>query len=67
MWDSHFRIGGAAGTDLQLDDCPKSAAEANKNCMAATMLLHVTPTASGYFENLWAWVADHDIEYFSLP
>lgn len=26
------------------------------------MLLHITPKASGYFENVWAWVADHDID-----
>jgi hypothetical protein len=26
-------------------------------------LMHVTKTASGYFENMWLWVADHDIEY----
>lgn len=26
------------------------------------MLLHITPKANGYFENLWAWVADHDID-----
>jgi glucan 1,3-beta-glucosidase len=26
------------------------------------MLLHVTSKASGYFENVWAWVADHDLD-----
>lgn len=25
------------------------------------MMLHVTPEAHGYFENMWAWVADHDL------
>lgn len=26
------------------------------------MLMHVTVSASGYFENVWAWVADHDLD-----
>ncbi|KAJ5638651.1 pectin lyase-like protein [Penicillium herquei] len=62
MWDSHFRVGGANGTDLQTGDCPKLSGSVNKDCMAASMLLHVTSTASGYFENIWAWVADHDLD-----
>ncbi len=57
MWDSHFRVGGAAGTDLGLSDCPKGNA-LNPKCIAASMLLHVTASASGYFENVWAWTAD---------
>lgn len=61
MWDCHFRVGGATGTDLQLGDCPKGTS-VNTDCMAATMLLHVTETGSGYFENVWAWVADHDLD-----
>ncbi|RAK97354.1 glycoside hydrolase family 55 protein, partial [Aspergillus ibericus CBS 121593] len=62
MWDSHFRVGGANGTDLQMSDCPKSTDSVNKDCMAASMLLHLTPSSSGYFENVWAWVADHDLD-----
>jgi hypothetical protein len=26
------------------------------------MLLHVTASGNGYFENVWAWVADHDLD-----
>lgn len=62
MWDCHFRVGGAYGTDLQMDNCPKSSESVNKDCMAASLLLHVTQTASGYFENVWVWVADHDMD-----
>ena len=62
MWDSHFRVGGATGTNLQLSDCPAGASSVNKNCMAASLLMHVTSKASGYFENVWAWVADHDLD-----
>jgi glucan 1,3-beta-glucosidase len=62
MWDCHFRVGGAIGTDLQLLNCPKLTGSIDPNCKAASMLMHVTSTASGYFENVWAWVADHDID-----
>lgn len=62
MWDSHFRVGGAAGTNLQLSECPAGARSINKKCMAAFLLLHVTREATGYFENVWAWTADHDLD-----
>lgn len=25
-------------------------------------MLHITPRASAYIENFWAWLADHDID-----
>ena len=62
MWDCHFRVGGAIGSHLQLADCPKLSGSINSNCKAASMLMHVTKSASGYFENVWAWTADHDID-----
>ena len=62
MWDCHFRVGGAQGSNLQLSNCPASAGSVNNNCMAASLLLHLTPQSSGYFENVWAWVADHDMD-----
>ncbi|KEZ41476.1 hypothetical protein SAPIO_CDS7623 [Scedosporium apiospermum] len=58
MWDSHFRVGGAIGTDLDLSKCPKFSN--NADCIAASLLFRVTSQANGYFENVWAWVADHD-------
>ncbi|KAG9760638.1 pectin lyase-like protein, partial [Aureobasidium melanogenum] len=61
MWDCHFRVGGAKGSNLQLEDCPASST-IDKNCMAASMLMHVTKDSSGYFENIWAWTADHDLD-----
>lgn len=61
MWDSHFRVGGAKGTDLQLDNCP-AGSKVNTDCIAAAMLFHMTPTSSGYFENVWMWTADHDLD-----
>ena len=61
MWDSHLRVGGGEGTDLDMATCPKFSD--NSQCIAASLLLHVTPQANGYFENVWAWVADHDNDF----
>ncbi|KAI3317157.1 pectin lyase fold/virulence factor [Xylariaceae sp. AK1471] len=58
MWDSHFRVGGALGTDLDLSTCPKFSQ--NADCIAASLMFRVTAQANGYFENVWAWVSDHD-------
>lgn len=58
MWDSHFRVGGALGTDLDVSKCPRFSN--NAACIAASLLFRVTPQANGYFENVWAWVGDHD-------
>lgn len=62
MWDTHFRVGGAAGSQLQVQDCPKLTGSVNPKCIAASMLMHVKTGSSGYFENIWAWVADHDLD-----
>ena len=61
IWDAHFRLGGAYGTDLQVAQCPSSE-PIQSGCIAASMMLHITPSSNGYFENMWAWVADHDID-----
>ncbi|RKL32578.1 Glucan 1,3-beta-glucosidase [Fusarium proliferatum] len=60
--DTHFRVGGAAGTDLTVKDCPKLSGKVNPNCVAASLMLHLTPDSSGYFENVWMWTADHDFD-----
>jgi glucan 1,3-beta-glucosidase len=69
MWDVHTRIGGFAGSNLQLPDCPVTTGTTvtrenlPANCIAAFMSMHITKSASGvYMENVWLWVADHDIE-----
>ncbi|KAK8059107.1 glucan 1-3-beta-glucosidase [Apiospora saccharicola] len=62
MWDSHFRVGGATGTDLDVEHCPKTGGN-ERQCIAASLMFHATPQASGYFENVWAWVADHDNDF----
>lgn len=69
LWDVHARIGGFAGSDLQIDKCPTTPnvtippAPVNTNCIAAYLTMHVTKSASGlYMENNWLWVADHDVD-----
>lgn len=62
MWDSHIRIGGAYGSRLRKQQCPKQSGSVNANCIGASLLLHLTPTSTPYLENIWAWVADHDLD-----
>jgi hypothetical protein len=63
LWDVHARVGGALGTDQNPSDCPPITSGTNpKNCQVATMLMHITPKASGLFDNMWLWVADHLID-----
>jgi glucan 1,3-beta-glucosidase len=64
MWDFHFRIGGVKTTEIHPENCPKgdgSRAPAS-SCSGAWALMHVTKTGNLYMENVWGWVADHDID-----
>lgn len=60
--DSHFRVGGAEGSNLQAKDCPSLPGNLSSGCTAASLMLHVTSKASAYLENIWVWAADHDID-----
>jgi glucan 1,3-beta-glucosidase len=65
MWDTHFRVGGSAGTELQVDQCRGSTPDSqtfNEQCYGAFMMMHVTQQATAYFENTWFWVADHELD-----
>lgn len=65
MWDTHFRIGGSAGTGLQSDTCaktPNKATVADPQCVGSFLLFHVTEHASAYVENAWFWTADHELD-----
>jgi hypothetical protein len=66
LWDVHVRVGGFAGSLLQVAQCPKTpnvATVPHPACVAAYMSFHITRTAGNlYVENSWVWVADHDIE-----
>ncbi|KAF3930376.1 hypothetical protein AA313_de0203128 [Arthrobotrys entomopaga] len=60
LWDCHFRVGGAVGTNLQVAQCPKLTGTVNPKCIAAST--HIYIQGDGYFENMWAWTADHDMD-----
>ena len=70
MWDTHVRIGGSAGTNLEgpvgFGGCRNNTATtvANKACEGVFLMFHATRPASGvYLENTWFWVADHDLDH----
>ncbi|KAK3367323.1 pectate lyase superfamily protein-domain-containing protein [Lasiosphaeria ovina] len=69
LWDVHVRVGGFAGSGLQLADCPTTPDKTNfvdLDCVAAYMSIHITKTAANlYVENSWLWVADHDLEDYN--
>ncbi|BCR94046.1 glycoside hydrolase family 55 protein [Aspergillus luchuensis] len=57
FWNSHFRIGGAAGSQVE-----SLCTDDPNDCKAAWGLLHLTSTSSAYIENMWGWTADHDLD-----
>ncbi|CAJ2505526.1 Uu.00g129200.m01.CDS01 [Anthostomella pinea] len=69
MWDVHTRIGGTTGSNLSYANCaaaPKSTL-VNSACISGYTSLHVAKSASGlYMENVWLWVADHDVDDAAL-
>ncbi|KAI2616852.1 glycoside hydrolase family 55 protein [Hypoxylon sp. NC1633] len=69
MWDVHTRIGGTAGSNLSLANCPStpSSTTVNSNCIAGYISMHISKTAARlYLENVWLWAADHDVDDKSL-
>ncbi|CCU98466.1 Exo-B-1,3-glucanase (GH55-family)-like protein [Malassezia sympodialis ATCC 42132] len=61
MFDVHIRLGGFAGSELELAQCPRDApCEALPH--ACFLSMHITPKASGYFQNVWVWTADHELD-----
>ncbi|KAG8220629.1 pectin lyase fold/virulence factor [Butyriboletus roseoflavus] len=60
LWDTHIRLGGAVGSDLQYAQCPSSSV--NSSCQAAFLGVHLTRHSSAYFEGTWVWTADHDLD-----
>lgn len=65
MWDSHICIGGAVGSNLQNKQCLKNMGSVNEDCIAVSLLLHLTSSSMAYLENIWVWVADHDLDVSS--
>ncbi|ESK92896.1 glycoside hydrolase family 55 protein [Moniliophthora roreri MCA 2997] len=61
MWDSHIRLGGAAGSNLE-GNCPSSGSGGFDQCFAAFLALHLTPSSTAYLEGTWVWLADHNLD-----
>lgn len=61
MFDAHIRIGGFCGSEQELAQCSKQALLSNLP-RAAFLSLHLTKQASGYFQNVWVWTADHELD-----
>lgn len=65
MWDVHWRIGGTNGTQLQSPGCTKNPSvltNANRTCIGAFLLVHITSSGSVLMSNNWGWVADHELD-----
>ncbi|KAK5091266.1 hypothetical protein LTR05_001447 [Lithohypha guttulata] len=63
MWDTHFRVGGSAGTELSQPQCDSRTSKTFRSeCAASFLMMHITQSASAYFEATWFWVADHDLD-----
>ncbi|EKM82792.1 hypothetical protein AGABI1DRAFT_68739 [Agaricus bisporus var. burnettii JB137-S8] len=62
MWDTHIRLGGVAGSNLQTSQCPSSGSGGTTNCFAAFLALHLTSRSTAYLEGTWVWLADHDLD-----
>ncbi|KAG2365173.1 glycoside hydrolase family 55 protein [Suillus spraguei] len=60
MWDSHIRLGGAAGTNMQYSQCPSGSV--NDACQASFLGIYLTLGSSAYLEGTWVWTADHDLD-----
>ncbi|KAK3378111.1 pectate lyase superfamily protein-domain-containing protein [Podospora didyma] len=58
FWNCVVRVGGSVDS-LVSSKCSDSDPA---SCKAAFALLHVTKTASAYFEDVWGWVADHGLD-----
>ncbi|KAF9049241.1 glycoside hydrolase family 55 protein [Hymenopellis radicata] len=61
MWDSHIRLGGSAGTNLEATTCP-AGGSAFDDCSVAFLALHLTAGSTAYLEGTWVWTADHDLD-----
>jgi len=62
MWDVHVRLGGATGTNINVENCIWTSPPSMSTCASAFLGIHITGEAAGYFENIWVWNADHDLD-----
>ncbi|KFY68822.1 hypothetical protein V496_00777 [Pseudogymnoascus sp. VKM F-4515 (FW-2607)] len=58
FWNIIVLIGGTADTSIH-DSCTD---QDTSSCKAAFLAVHITASSSAYFQNLWAWTADHNVD-----
>jgi hypothetical protein len=64
LWSTHFRTGGAKGTNQSPSNCLKLTGAVEKaECQGAFLQMHITPFTSLYMENNWLWTSDHNLDY----
>ncbi|CAF4187148.1 unnamed protein product, partial [Adineta steineri] len=64
LWSTHFRTGGARGTNQTPLNCLKiTGASKRPECQDTFLQLHITSQTSLYMENVWPWIADHNLDY----
>ncbi|KAI2468269.1 glycoside hydrolase family 55 protein [Annulohypoxylon bovei var. microspora] len=66
FWNTHFRVGGAADSQIQ-EKCGPGVTTDPAQCKAAFMLAHFTASSSAYVDNMWGWTADHDLDGIDNP
>lgn len=57
FWNCHFRVGGARGSKVRGEQCRRP-----ETCLAARLNLHLQSGSGSYWENVWQWTADHDLD-----
>jgi glucan 1,3-beta-glucosidase len=64
FWSTHFRSGGAKGTNQSTSNSMKLTDAVKKpEWQGAFLQLHITPLASLYMKNTWLWASDHYLDY----
>ncbi|KAF7311920.1 Glucan 1,3-beta-glucosidase [Mycena indigotica] len=63
LWDVHVRLGGAKGTNIDAAHYSTSATNL-ATCGSAFLGIHITPSGSGYFENIYAGLIQTETPYF---
>jgi glucan 1,3-beta-glucosidase len=53
FWNSHFRVGGAAGSKVETNCGGSGGGGTPAQCKAAYLLIHLTSTSSAYIEDMW--------------
>lgn len=62
MWDSHIRLGGFRGSDLDDERFDGDRPLDTSNGWACFLAFHLTPRSGGCFVNNWVWLADHILD-----